>query len=410
MLKGKYELADEFSMNAKAQDASISAIRNDEEYACKNSVSANLENENLASVPSVSANLENAIKYSNHKGYGKTCAKVILFGEHSVVYGHSAIALPLKNLRMRAVVTNCNESLVPVSCKSLSSASCESLASASCESLASTTNLDSHITLSCLDFTGKLSEIPTRFNSIRTAIRASLEFAGWSGENLHIFTESDFPAERGLGSSAAAAGAIIRAILDYYGVSASDDEIFKLTQTAECVAHGRSSGLDATATAASWPVRFSRGCFDRMEINMRAWLVLADSGCKGMTRETVEALRSRLESNPVEVGAQLNKLGEIAAVAEDDLAFGRIENMGKQMTFAHRILADLGVSTAKLDTLVDAACKHGALGAKLTGGGGGGCVIALADSEDAAKRVSEAFKNAGACDTWIVNIGDSAIN
>lgn len=395
MLESKYELADELSMNAKAQDASISAIRNDEEYACKNSVSANLEN---------------AIKYSNHKGYGETCAKVILFGEHSVVYGHSAIALPLKNLRMRAVVTNCNESLVPVSCKSLSSASCESLASASRESLASTTNLDSHITLSCLDFTGKLSEIPTRFNSIRTAIRASLEFAGWSGENLHIFTESDFPAERGLGSSAAAAGAIIRAILDYYGVSASDDEIFKLTQTAECVAHGRSSGLDATATAASWPVRFSRGCFDRMEINMRAWLVLADSGCKGMTRETVEALRSRLESNPVEVGAQLNKLGEIAAVAEDDLAFGRIENMGKQMTFAHRILADLGVSTAKLDTLVDAACKHGALGAKLTGGGGGGCVIALADSEDAAKRVSEAFKNAGACDTWIVNIGDSAIN
>lgn len=431
MLKSKYELADELSMNAKAQDASISAIRNDEEYACKNSAitnsaSANLSSENLVSENLVSANLENAIKYSNHKGYGETCAKVILFGEHSVVYGHSAIALPLKNLRMRAVVTSCNESLAPASCESSASEPRESLAPAPRESLAhtpressaptphkssaSTTNLDSHIILSCLDFTGKLSEIPARFNSIRTAIRASLEFAGWSGENLHIFTESDFPAERGLGSSAAAAGAVIRAILDYYGVAASDDEIFKLTQTAECVAHGRSSGLDATATAASWPVRFSRGCFDRMEINMRAWLVLADSGCKGMTRETVEALRSRLESNPVEVGSQLNKLGEIAAVAEDDLAFGRIENMGKQMTFAHRILADLGISTAKLDALVDAACKHGALGAKLTGGGGGGCVIALADSEDAAKRVSEAFKNAGACDTWIVNIGDSAIN
>lgn len=410
MLKGKYELADELSMNAKAQDASISAIRNDEEYACKNSAITNFASAPSASAPSASANLENAIKYSNHKGYGETCAKVILFGEHSVVYGHSAIALPLKNLRMRAVVTSCNESLSSAPRESSASASREYLASASRGSSASTTNLDSHIILSCLDFTGKLSEIPARFNSIRTAIRASLEFAGWSGENLHIFTESDFPAERGLGSSAAAAGAVIRAILDYYGVSASDDEIFKLTQTAECVAHGRSSGLDATATAASWPVRFSRGCFDRMEINMRAWLVLADSGCKGMTRETVEALRSRLESNPVEVGSQLNKLGEIAAVAEDDLAFGRIENMGKQMTFAHRILADLGISTAKLDALVDAACQHGALGAKLTGGGGGGCVIALADSEDAAKRVSEAFKNAGACDTWIVNIGDSAIN
>lgn len=68
VLESKYELADEFSMNAKAQDASISAIRNDEEYACKNS----------AITPSAITNLENAIKYSNHKGYGETCAKVIL--------------------------------------------------------------------------------------------------------------------------------------------------------------------------------------------------------------------------------------------------------------------------------------------------------------------------------------------
>lgn len=343
-------------------------------------------------------------------GYGETCAKVILFGEHSVVYGHSAVALPLKNLRMQATVVRCN------SATSVDSATCAtsvtSATSATNETSAtgeSTPNPDSRVTLSCLDFTGKLSDIPPRFSSIRAAIREALKFAKWHGEPLHVTTKSDFPPERGLGSSAAAAGAVIRAILDYYGARASDDELFELTQAAERVAHGCSSGLDATATSASWPVRFKCGEFSRMDICMRAWLVLADSGCKGMTRSTVEGLRARLDAQPDKVGAQLDNLGAIAAEAEVDLALGRAESMGARMTRAHKILADLGVSTPQLDKLVETACEHGALGAKLTGGGGGGCVIALADTATAAERISAALREAGACGTWIVDIGgDSA--
>lgn len=331
-------------------------------------------------------------------GYGETCAKVILFGEHSVVYGHSAVALPLKNLRMRAAVVRCNSATSVTSVTSATSATGES-----------TPDPDSRVTLSCLDFTGKLSDIPPRFSSIRAAIREALKFAKWHGEPLHVTTKSDFPPERGLGSSAAAAGAVIRAILDYYGARASDDELFELTQAAERVAHGCSSGLDATATSASWPVRFKCGEFSRMDICMRAWLVLADSGCKGMTRSTVEGLRARLDAQPDKVGAQLDNLGAIAAEAEADLALGRVESMGVRMTRAHKILADLGVSTPQLDKLVRVACEHGALGAKLTGGGGGGCVIALADTAAAAERISAALREAGACGTWIVDIdGDSA--
>ena len=363
---------------------------------------------NATSVSASSATSANATSASsaNHRrtGYGETCAKVILFGEHSVVYGHSAVALPLKNLRMRATVIadDCGSAANPASPQTHSSQT-------QSPQTQSPLPLDSRITLSCLGFTGKLSEIPPRFSSIRAAIHAALEFAGWNGESLHVTTESDFPPERGLGSSAASAGAVIRAILDYYGARASEDEIFALTQSAERVAHGRSSGLDATATSASWPVRFKRGEFSRMDICMRAWLVLADSGRKGMTRETVEALRAKLDAHPCEVGAQLDDLGAIAVEAEDDLALGRAENMGARMNRAHKILADLGVSTPQLDKLVRAACDHGALGAKLTGGGGGGCVIALADSADAAERVSAALRNAGACGTWIVDIGgDSA--
>lgn len=347
-------------------------------------------------------------------GYGETCAKVILFGEHSVVYGYSAIALPLKNLRMRATVTGRDlageENAVCETCETCeTSETCETCAEIP-ESADSTIplNSDSRITLSCLDFNGKLSEVPTRFSSVRTAIHAALEFAGRVGDSLHVVTESNFPPERGLGSSAASAGAVIRAILDYYKIRASENEIFALTQSAERVAHGRPSGLDATATSASWPVRFSSGEFSRMEINMRAWLILADSGCKGMTRVTVDALRARMDEQPDAVKNKLDELGAIANQAAYDLALGRAADMGARMTRAHRILADLGVSTPQLDKFVRSALDHGALGAKLTGGGGGGCVIALADTEAAAERVSAALREAGACGTWIVDLGAQA--
>ncbi|WP_250310134.1 mevalonate kinase [Gardnerella sp. Marseille-Q2328] len=396
MLQSKYELADELNLSVKAHNAGEIADCTNANHHCATSASAT----------SASATSESL----RRSGYGETCAKVILFGEHSVVYGHSAVALPLKNLRMRATVVRCNSVDSDISATNETSAtSVTSTTSVTFATGESTPNPDSQITLSCLGFTGKLSDIPPRFSSIRAAIREALKFAKWNGEPLHVTTKSDFPPERGLGSSAAAAGAVIRAILDYYGARASDDELFELTQAAERVAHGCSSGLDATATSASWPVRFKCGEFSRMDICMRAWLVLADSGCKGMTRSTVEGLRARLDAHPDEVGVQLDNLGAIAAEAEADLALGRVESMGVRMTRAHKILADLGVSTPQLDKLVRVACEHGALGAKLTGGGGGGCVIALADTAAAAERISAALREAGACGTWIVNIGgDSA--
>lgn len=368
-------------------------------------------------------------------GYGKTCAKVILFGEHSVVYGYPAVALPLHNLRMRATVSNeCNfnfdlDKSFELESKTTSLNSTNSLSSLNSHSGVTSfgnvgtsaqdsvhdniddsvrsninNNIDDNIVFSALGFTGLLRNIPPRFSSIRTAIHSALDFAGWDGNRLYVLTESDFPPERGLGSSAASAGAIIRAILDYYGVEASQSQLFSLTQQAERVAHGRSSGLDAVATSSLLPVKYCNGSFDYMNINMRAWIVLADSGLKGMTRVTVEDLRKKREENPTLVNSLLKELGDIALSAEDDLLHGSSENVGIKMIRAHRILDKLGISTPLLNDLVNAAYSNGALGAKLTGGGGGGCVIAIADSEDCAYKVSDAFKSAGAKKTWIVDI------
>ena len=346
-------------------------------------------------------------------GVGKTCAKVILFGEHSVVYGYPAVALPLRNLCMRATVSNeCTfnfelDKSFELKSKTTSLNSHSSLNSSNLHSSLNSsnslsvetsieTNIDDNIVFSALGFTGLLRNIPPRFSSIRTAIHCALDFAGWDGERLYVLTESDFPPERGLGSSAASAGAIIRAILDYYGIDANQSQLFSLTQQAERVAHGRPSGLDAVATSSLLPVKYCNGSFDYMNINMRAWIVLADSGLKGMTRVTVEDLRKKRDENPTFVNSLLQELGDIALSAEDDLLNGSSENVGIKMIRAHRILDKLGISTPLLNDLVDAAYSNGALGAKLTGGGGGGCVIAIADSEDCAYKVSDAFKSAGA--------------
>lgn len=347
---------------------------------------------------------ENSSSAHTRLGHGKTCAKVILFGEHSVVYGYPAVALPLRNLCINATVTD--------SCpfkNSLENSAFDSSNEVSLDNQnADSQNIDDSVVLCALDFTGLLRDVPKRLASIRTAIHAALDFVGWDGKPLYVLTESDFPPERGLGSSAAAAGAVIRAILDYYGVEADKSKLFSLTQQAELVAHGRSSGLDAVATSSLAPVKYGDGSFSYMNIDMRAWIVLADSGCKGMTRVTVEALRKKREENPDFVNALLKELGDIALSAEDDLAQGSSKDMGARMLRAHKILAELGISTPLLDDLVNAAYNNGALGAKLTGGGGGGCVIALADSEDCARKVSEAFKSAGAKQTWIVDIDADA--
>lgn len=348
-------------------------------------------------------------------GFGETCAKVILFGEHSVVYGYSAVALPLKNLKMRAVVKSAaNLTSTPANATESAYADAQK-SQATGELVAQIENnpnknslqefVQSRVTLKALDFCGPLQNAPKRLDSVKTAIYKALQFANWRGEALQVETACDFPPERGLGSSAAAAGAVIRAILDFYSIEASEDELFALTQEAENVAHGKASGLDAKATAAARAVRFFGGEFSNINIRMHAWLVLADSGCKGQTRNTVEALRKNRDLNPHEVDALLEQLGKIAISAEGDLELGRPLEIGLKMSRAHEILAQLGVSTPLLDALVRAACKGGALGAKLTGGGGGGCVIALAQSCEDALKVKLALERAGAVKTWIVEIG-----
>lgn len=304
-----------------------------------------------------------------HIGNGHTSAKIILFGEHSVVYGYPAIAMPLHSLRMTARAERVDDGA-------------------------------DQSTLTSLGWSGPMQDAPTHFGSILRAVDVALDFVGHPGAPIHITTVSDFPQQRGLGSSAAAAGAVIRAILDAYGVSASPAQLFDLTQEAERIAHGRPSGLDAVTTSADSPIHFEAGASTKLDFDLAAWIVIADSGIEGSTRETVGHVRSLYESSPEITRPRLARLGAITQETVEGLRTGDIEGLGALMTEAHGLLGELGVSIPKLDALVSAALDAGAVGGKLTGGGGGGCVIALARSGEDARRIEDAMVAAGAHAAW----------
>lgn len=301
-----------------------------------------------------------------HVGHGRTWAKAILIGEHSVVYGHPAVAVPLHDLEMRATVT-------PIPGPS---------------------------TLRSLDYDGPLASSGPRFAPVVRAFEAAREYTGGLDQSFAIETVSDFPQQRGMGSSAASAGAIIRAVLDAFDREATDEEVLALTNLAEQVAHVRPSGLDAAATTADAPIRFQSGEMRSLAQRVGGTLVIADSGVHGSTGEAVSGLRARYEADPDAYGPLIRRLGELTQDAVEALGAGDAEALGAAMDEAHSALQGLGISIPLLDELTEAARGAGALGAKLTGGGLGGCVIALADSDSTAEAIRAALLEAGAAQTW----------
>ncbi|PII83803.1 mevalonate kinase [Leucobacter sp. OLIS6] len=311
------------------------------------------------------------------RGVGASHAKAILFGEHAVVYGAPAIAIPVDSLTAEAVIERGAPGL----------------------------RLESSL------FTGPVEDAPARLAPVVTAIRASLERAGLGGlahgtdaQGATVRIRSSIPHERGLGSSAAVAAAIARAAFDLAGSELDDETLFDLIQTAEKVAHGTPSGIDARTVAATGAIRFNRGAVAPIRIGAPLTLAFADSGHPGSTAKAVGSVQALREREPESTDALLSRLAEIAEGSIAELAAGDRTAIGAAMTEAHGILNRVGVSSERLDAIAEAARAAGAAGAKLTGGGLGGCVIAVADDDAHADRIGAAMRRAGAERTWTVEV------
>ncbi|MBB5912150.1 mevalonate kinase [Nocardia transvalensis] len=313
-------------------------------------------------------------------GCGRASAKLILFGEHVVLYGKPAISLPVPSLPVTAEARRWDGPVV--------------------------------VRSSPLDTGRSTPAAPSRRDAsalTRLAVSVVCENLGLPDDGLFVSVDSGIPAGRGFGSSAASSAAIIRAVAGVSGRTLDHDTMFALIQRSEAFAHGKASGVDArTVISAGGPIWFQGGAATPLTVptgESAPVLVVADTGVYGSTREAVALVRERVTELGTAGQDLLDRAGTITSAAATDLTAARFAALGEKMTAAHDILAQLGVSCPEIETLVAAALDANALGAKLSGGGLGGCVIALAADPEAAVRLEGALAAAGAQRCHTVPLG-----
>jgi mevalonate kinase len=274
-------------------------------------------------------------------GHGFGHGKVILVGEHAVVYGHAALAVGISTGIAVEARTGAGRLQVPA------------------WKLEATTGDD------------------TPVGRALTAILGRLEAPG-----LDFLADAQIPSRAGLGSSAALAVAIARAAAAATGRASAADTIDAAVAEAEAIFHGDPSGIDAAAAKSGAAGTFTRADGWRPVPVLQAMSLCI--GLSGRPRDTaaqvaaVRRLRERLSA----AGEVLALLGRLANDASSALAKGDVDGLGRILDAAHGLLAALRLSSPELEVLVHAARAAGAVGAKLTGAGGGGAVIALAPGHE----------------------------
>jgi mevalonate kinase len=200
---------------------------------------------------------------------------------------------------------------------------------------------------------------------------------------VRLTANFEIPTRAGLGSSAAMAAASARALNELWCCQADDKRLFEAVQASERVFHGNPSGLDAAVVLNGGVILFSRDQgFQTLGVELPR-LIVVNTGIPGDTRKTVAQFLKKLRNNPAEGKRRLERIDALVNRGRAALEAGGLDDLGQAMTENHEQLAWFGVSTDKLDRIVELSLKYGALGAKLTGGGGGGCALVLVPGDGA---------------------------
>ena len=299
------------------------------------------------------------------RGIGKSHSKIILIGEHSVVYGYPAIAIPLKKIEIECAIEEAKSNFF-------------------------------------YDETDTLS----------VAIFTALKYLKKENVKIKYKITSQIPQKRGMGSSAAVSIAAIRAIFNYFRENLEDELLEKLVNTAEIVAHKTPSGLDAKTCLSDKAIRFVKNKgFSYIDLNLDAYLVIADTGIYGNTGEAIQNVKnlgSKAELSLKKLGRLTDEMTRILTGnienKEEKIRREKISKIGEIMTAANTELGKLNITIEKTELFVKTAIENGAAGAKISGGGLGGCVIALAENLEIMEKVKDGFTKCEAENIWVEKI------
>ena len=293
-------------------------------------------------------------------------AKIILVGEHAVVYGIPAIAVPVNSMRACARIRRTRGSLA----------------------------------ITAADIGRKVvygeqaaDEATRQLTLLLKHVVDRLDLSDPKGE---IIVTSSIPIASGLGSSAAVSTAVARAIAYLHDRQLSLDKLNDIVFETETIYHGTPSGIDNTVVVYQSPIYFIKNrSIEKLKSRDEFHFLIADSGRPASTRDAVDHVRTLYHGDRHATVKIFEDICRIVDSAKSCLQNGHASCLGRLMVQNHRLLQQLQVSSARMDTLVEAALAAGALGAKMSGGGMGGNMIALVNSANH-NDVKLALINAGA--------------
>ncbi len=294
-------------------------------------------------------------------GYGK----IILTGEHSVVHGTHAVAAPI-TLKMKAKVWDHDKGV---------------------RLLIPRWGVEQTIEFGA-----------DHKYSIYKSLEMILDHLDLRDKGMNIEVFPEVPRAMGMGGSAALAVAIIRALSKHFELGLGDDDVRRLSFESEDIVHGGASGIDNTVSTYGNLIAFQKGTPPDMQtitLNESIPIVIGLSGVESMTSKMVKQVREQAEKYPKWYKQIFNQMDELAIASKAAIELRELDELGMIMNMNHGFLNILGVSCPEVEELVEIARQNGALGAKLTGGGGGGAMIALCDSEKTQKNIQKEMHQAG---------------
>ncbi len=302
--------------------------------------------------------------------------KVILFGEHAVVYGRPAIAVPVLQVRAKAIVT-----VDPRSFPGLVKFQAPDI------------GLES-----------SLYDLPENHPLAAVILKAGTALKLNHIPACTIKITSNIPIAGGMGSGAAVSVAILRAFSASLGHPLSDEQVSQLAYEVEIIHHGTPSGIDNTVITYARPVYFVKGrSIEILRVKQPFSIVIGDTGVQSPTSSVVNEVHKAWETEKAKYEALFDAAGEITAAARQSIEHTQVEKLGPLMDENQALLSQMGVSSPELERLIQAARSAGALGAKLSGAGRGGNMIALVNS-NTVSQVAAAVEHAGAVRTIVTEI------
>lgn len=314
-------------------------------------------------------------------------AKVILTGEHFVVHGQPALAAAI-DIYSKVTVRSNIPKIIEISSSALGTTSKFSI-----KQLGKKSNQISNDGI---------------MDPLKHIVEKILQTAGQIDRGLKIQIDSKIPVGVGLGSSASTAVSTTMAVARYLNLELEKNDIFEIASIQEKLIHKKPSGIDCTTATYGGVIFFKIGKVpEYLKPNNSINIVIGDTRSKRSTGDLVTKVTQRVNLGNGEISRISKSAGKLTMEAVKSYREGDFDNLGKLMNKNQKFLQKIGVSTVQLDRLVNVAQQAGALGAKLTGAGGGGCMIALCRPDNKYK-VANAIENAGGR-SYIVSIDNTGV-